>query len=157
MAVAPEFRQTLPPDAQHLSRLAIPFPGIRSAMPSSIPGGIVTVKLSSCSTLPLPWHSGQGCSIMLPRPSQAGQMLTRWNRICSFSFRVLRVTRPVPLHAVQVFGATPPSVPVPWHARHETGRFSRTCSSPPLATRSRGIKSSTPIFSPCTGPSRRPG
>lgn len=37
-----------------LAGLGIPFPGIRSAIPSSIPTGIFTVSSSACFTAPLP-------------------------------------------------------------------------------------------------------
>ena len=89
------------------SGLGIPLPGMRSAMPSSTPCGIFTVSISSCSTSPLPRHFGQGCSMMLPRPWQAGQVVICWIRTCSFSSRRLRVRRPVPPHASHLRGAAP--------------------------------------------------
>ena len=118
-------------------RAAFPFPLKDNCMPSATPAGIFKVITSSESWTPSPLQWEHFSLIILPSPSQVGQV----DVVCMAPRMVFctRVICPVPWQVEQVEKELPSFAPVPWQWVSATYFFTLIFFSTPVATSSRVI------------------
>src|SRR6266704_1956702 len=101
-------------------------------MPSSVPGGIVTVRRFSTLTSPRPWQVPQRCDGTVPFPRHTGQGRLTANPPWPNELV------PRPLNSGQVEIVAPGAAPLPPQVGHTAGRVSVMGTLPPSAATRNG-------------------
>src|SRR5258706_11181889 len=110
-------------------------------MPSSVPGGIVTLMCFSTRTSPLPWHVPQRCEGTVPFPRHTGHGRLTANPPCP------KEMVPRPLHSGHVEIVAPGAAPLPPHVGHTSDMVSVMGILPPKAATRNGIATVVSISS----------
>src|SRR5215211_7368443 len=111
-------------------------------MPSFAPAGILTLTCLLLRTLPLPPHTLQGFSMILPSPPHLEHGVESaknpWSRLCT----------PLPPHSGHVTGVVPGAAPVPLHSPHASSTGTPTRVVTPFNASLKLNLMFTVIFSP---------
>ena len=118
---------------------------MRRRAPVSTPLGMRSVNLRGVRTCPDPRHVGQGFSMTVPEPPQAGHVWRTWKNPPPL------ITCPRPLHVGHVLRELPRAAPVPWQSWHWSGRVRLSSRSLPKTASSKSISSSMVMSSPRSG------
>src|SRR5437764_2617592 len=122
-----------------------PWPARRMRWSSLTPGGIRTVSVRVRVLTPSPPHSGQGSSMICPRPRQSRHGSENANAPW------LRLTRPEPEQVGQIRGAVPGRAPLPPHVAQVAGLDSRSGRVAPLTASVKSIRTSVSTSAPRCG------
>mmetsp|Transcript_28654 Transcript_28654/g.42426 ORF Transcript_28654/g.42426 Transcript_28654/m.42426 type:complete len:213 (-) Transcript_28654:534-1172(-) len=133
---------------------ASPSPLTRSLLPSSTPGGMVTLICFVFCVKPCPEQVPQYSSTFWPVPLQVAHVCCVWK--LPRGVLVTCIVTPEPLHTGQVLTELPGLIPSPLQVSHVSKCRIRTFSSPPKMAVLKSISRSNRKSSPAMGPRVRP-